>query len=211
MSTTDSKDLFVLAADLELKNALDGLLSRTKDLGARDVAYDIERHPNRDSGCRSEAVEYLRPYLRGYRHALVVFDHYGCGSTDPREDIQLHVEEQLRRNGWGNRAKVIVIEPELEVWVWDGSPATCRVLGWDGSYAALRRWLGRSRLWEPGEPKPSEPKRAMREAMQHGRVQRSARKFSELARAIDFSRCEDPAFNELRGALQEWFPRRVPI
>lgn len=86
MSALDSKDLFVLAADLELKNALDGLLSRARDLGVNDVSYDIERHPNRDSGCRSEAVEYLRPYLRGYRHALFVFDHYGCGSTDPRGD-----------------------------------------------------------------------------------------------------------------------------
>lgn len=209
MSTTDSKDLFVLAADLELKNALDGLLSRTKDLGARDVAYDIERHPNRDSGCRSEAVEYLRPYLRGYRQALVVFDHYGCGSTDPREEIQLRVEEQLRRNGWGDRAKVIVIEPELEVWVWGGSPAACRVLGWDRSYAALRRWLVRRRFWEAGEPKPSEPKKAMREAMQHGRVQRSARKFSELARAVDFDRCKDAAFGELKHTLVRWFPRNT--
>ena len=209
MSDTGSKDLFVLAADLELKNALDGLLSRATDLGVRNVSYDIERHPNRDSGCRIEAVEYLRPYLRRYRHALVVFDHYGCGSTDPREEIQFHVEEQLRRNGWGNRAKVIVIEPELEVWVWADSPATCRVLGWDRSYAALRRGLGRRRLWEPGEPKPSEPKKAMREAMRHGRVQRSARKFSEFARAVEFDRCRDAAFSELKHTLVRWFPRNA--
>ena len=210
MSAADSKDLFVLAADLELKNALDGLLSRATDLGVRDMSYDIERHPNRDSGCRSEAVEYLRPYLRGYRHGLVVFDHYGCGSTDSREEIQLSVEEQLRRNGWGDRAKVIVIEPELEVWVWSDSPAACRVLGWDDGYAALRRWLGTRQLWQSGEPKPAEPKRAMQDVMQHGRVRRSARNFSRLARAIDFSRCEDPAFNELKDTLQEWFPRNAP-
>lgn len=210
MSATDSKDLFVLAADLELKNALDGLLSRTRDLGVREVSYDIERHLNRDSGCRSEAVEYLRPYIRGYRHALVVFDRYGCGTTNSREEIQLHVEEQLRRNGWGDRAKVIVIDPELEVWVWSDSSATCRVLGWDGSYVALRRWLGNRRLWRSGQPKPSEPKRAMQEVMQHGRVRRSARNFSRLARAVDFSRCGDPAFNELKTTLQEWFPRSVP-
>ena len=210
MSVTDSKDLFVLAADLELKNALDGLLSRATDLGVRDVSYDIERHVNRDSGCRSDAAEYLRPYLGRYRHALVVFDHYGCGSTSPRDEIQLSVEAQLRLNGWGGRAKVIVIEPELEVWVWSDSPAVCRVLGWDGSFAALRRWLGSRRLWEAGEPKPSEPKKAMREAMQHGRVQRSARKFSELAGAVDFDRCRDAAFNELKRTLVRWFPRNGP-
>ena len=117
----------------------------------------------------------------------------------------MHVEEQLRRNGWGDRAKVIVIEPELEVWVWSDSPAACRVLGWDHSYAALRRWLGRRGLWVEGEPKPSEPKKAMREAMLHGRVQRSSRKFSELARAVDFDRCKDAAFGELKDTLSRWF------
>ena len=83
MTDTEPKDLFVLAADLELANALEGLLSRPRDLGIRDVAFDIERHINRDSGCRTEAVEYLRPYHRKYQHALVVFDHHGCGSMRP--------------------------------------------------------------------------------------------------------------------------------
>ena len=113
MNGTHLKDLFVLAADLELANALEGLLSRSRDLGIRDVEFDIERHVNRDSGCRSDAVEYLRPYHGRYRHAMVVFDHHGCGSSLPREDIQRNLEKQLARNGWANGAKVIVIEPEF--------------------------------------------------------------------------------------------------
>ena len=209
MSATESKDLFVLAADLDLGNALKGLLSRPGDLGIREVAFDLERHYNKDSGCRTTAVEYLRPYHRGYRHALVVFDHHGCGSEQPRELIQRGLEEQLARNGWEDRARVIVIAPELEVWVWSDSPAAYRVLGWNNSYAALRHWLSGRRLWQAGAQKPSHPKKAMQEVMQHGRVQRSARKFSELARAIDPSRCQDPAFNELKDTLQGWFPRNV--
>ena len=47
MTDTEPKDLFVLAADLELANALEGLLSRPRDLGIRDVAFDMERHINR--------------------------------------------------------------------------------------------------------------------------------------------------------------------
>ena len=132
MTATEPKDLFVLAADLELANALEGLLSRPRDLGIRDVAFDMERHLNRDSGCRTEAVEYLRPYHRGYQYALVVFDYHGCGSVRPKEVIQRGLEE-LARNGWEDRARVIVIEPELEVWVWSDSPAAYRVLGWDNS------------------------------------------------------------------------------
>ena len=206
MSGTEAKDLFGLAADLDLANAVEGLLSRPRDLGIRDVAFDIERHINRDSGCRSDAVEYLRPYLARYRHALVVFDHHGCGSARPREEIQRDLEEQLARNGWGDRAGVIVIEPELEAWVWSDSSAVSRVLGWDRNYAALRRWQTSQRLWRSGEPKPSEPKKAMQEVMQHGRIRRSARKYSELAQAIDFSRCQDPAFSELKSTLEVWFP-----
>lgn len=206
MNGASPKDLFVLAADLELANALEGLLSRSKDLGIRDVEFDIERHPNRDSGCRSDAVEYLRPYHGRYRYALVVFDHHGCGSLQAREQIQKTLEQQLSRNGWENGAKVIVIEPELEVWVWSNSPAVSRVLGWGDRYGDLRKWLSERRLWPPGESKPTQPKKAMREAMRHGKVQRSARRFSELAGVVDLDGCKDPAFNELTTTLLKWFP-----
>ena len=205
MIGTNPEDLFVLAADLELANALEGLLSRSNDLGIRDIAFDIERHPNRDSGCRSDAVEYLRPYHGRYRYALVVFDHHGCGSLQTREQIQKTLEQQLSRNGWENGAKVIVIEPELEVWVWSNSPAVSRVLGWGDRYDELRKWLGDQQLWPLGDSKPSHPKKAMREAMRRGRVQRSARKFSELATAVELDGCQDPAFNELRTTLRSWF------
>ena len=205
MNGTHLKDLFVLAADLELANALEGLLSRSRDLGIRDVEFDIERHVNRDSGCRSDAVEYLRPYHGRYRHAMVVFDHHGCGSSLPREEIQRNLEKQLARNGWANGAKVIVIEPELEVWVWSRSSAVSRVLGWGDRYPALRQWLSDKQLWPSGDSKPTHPKKAMREAMRQGRVQRSARKFSELAAAVELEGCKDPAFNELRKTLRSWF------
>ncbi len=205
MISADPKDLFVLAADLELANALEGLLSRSRDLGIEDIEFDIERHINRDSGCRSEAVEYLRPYLGRYRYALIVFDYHGCGSSLPREGIQRNLEKQLARNGWENGAKVIVIDPELEVWVWSHSPTVSRVLGWDDRYPELRRWLGDQQLWPPGDSKPTHPKKAMREAMRHGRVQRSARKFSELATAVELDGCRDPAFNELKTTLRRWF------
>ena len=210
MIGTNPKDLFVLAADLELANALEGLLSRSNDLGIRDIAFDIERHPNRDSGCRSDAVEYLRPYHGRYRYALVVFDHHGCGSLPAREQIQKTLEQQLSRNGWENGAKVIVIEPELEVWVWRNSPAVSRVLGWGDRYDELRNWLGDRQLWPLGDSKPSHPKKAMREAMRRGRVQRSARKFSELATAVELDGCQDPAFNELRTTLRSWFSPGTP-
>lgn len=205
----EQKDLFVLAADLELANALEGLLSRPSCLSIREIDFDIERHPNRDSGCRIDAVEYLRPYLGRYRHALVVFDSWGCGSTDSREEIQNSVEEGLNLNGWNHHAKTIVIDPELEVWIWGECPAVSKVLGWGVHYRELRRWLNSQGLWPADHAKPGAPKKAMTEAMKHKRSRRSARKFLELATTIDFGCCVDPAFNELRETLGVWFPPNV--
>ena len=73
-------DLFVLAADQDMANALEGLLSRSGDLGIRGVAFDVRRHLGRDSGCRTRSVEYLRPYLNRYDHALIVFDRHGVSA-----------------------------------------------------------------------------------------------------------------------------------
>ena len=199
-------DLFVLAADRDMANALEGLLSRSGDLGIRDVAFDVRRHPDRDSGCRTGSVEHLRPYLNRYDHALIVFDRHGCGDDRPRQDIQRYVEDGLARNGWERRAKAIVIDPELEAWTWSTSPAVSRILGWGDQYSALRRWLESQKLWPRGRSKPPDPKKAMRKAMQNKRVRRSSRQFSGLAKDVDFNGCQDPAFNELRQTLQAWFP-----
>ena len=32
--------------------------------------------------------------------------------------VLVNVETDLSRNGWADRTKAIVIDPELEVWVW---------------------------------------------------------------------------------------------
>ena len=207
---TEAKDLFVLAADLDISNALEALLRcRSESLGIRNVVFRVARHPNRDGGCRTRAVEYLRPYIEEYDHALVVFDHEGCGDTRGRRAIQRDIEGQLKRNGWDDRAKVIIIDPEIEAWVWGDSPDVTRVLGWETDYHTLRRWLQSRGLWPRGRSKPSDPKKAMREAMQHKRARRSPRKFSDLAEAVDFDGCRDPAFNDLRKTLQAWFPREA--
>lgn len=199
-------DLFVLAADLDMTNTLEGLLSRPRDLGIRDVTFVVGHHPGRDGGCRTGSVEFLRPYLEIHDHALIVFDRHGCGDRGPRRDIQQSVEDRLARNGWGGRAKAIVIDPELEAWVWSASPAVSRILGWGSRYPALQQWLKDQELWPRGHSKPPDPKRAMRAVMQARRIRLSPRRFSELAENADFADCRDPAFNELRQTLRAWFP-----
>ena len=69
-----------------------------------------------------DAVERLRNFVRDHRYAIVVFDKHGCGNPEEsRESVRDAVERSLSRNGWPDRCKAIVIEPELETWIWNRS------------------------------------------------------------------------------------------
>ncbi len=204
------KDLFVLVADQDMYQSMRKLLTRGEDLGIRSIRYSVDRHLQRDPGCRTDASRYLRHRIRFYRYALVVFDREGCGDDAPRGEIQRNVECNLERNGWSGRSKAIVIDPELEAWVWGDSQCVSEVLGWGTDYSGLRNWLYSQHLWPRECPKPPEPKKAMQAAMRLKRVRKSARKFSELAARVRLSNCQDPAFNELRETLRLWFPAGGP-
>ena len=206
----DAVDLVVLVADKDLEEAVQALLPRTDDLKLRSFRFEVRRHPNRDGGCRTGAANFLRPFLQRYRRSLVLFDRDGCGSSRSRTEIQREVDADLARNGWASRTKSIVIEPELEAWVWGDLAQASRTLGWGEDAAGLRRCLRSWNLWEPRCPKPSDPKKAMRAAMECAppgrRRKRSARIFREIAGSTPVESCRDPAFSDLRSALQAWFP-----
>ena len=200
------KDLFILTADQDMLTTVDRLLKRPRSLGIRQVQYAAARHRRRDPGCRLDASRRLRPHLNECRYALVVFDRDGCGRDDaPRADIQLEVERDLSRNGWENRSKAIVIEPELENWVWSGSIHVSRVLGWN-SYHELKDWLHEQGHWPHETTKPPDPKEAMGAALAKSGRRVSAAIFGRLADTVSVRGCECPAFGELRDTLQTWFP-----
>lgn len=199
------KDLVVLVADAHIRGATKGLLSRSENLGIAQIDFDITPHNPRDPGCRTQAKNYLRQYLRYYVHSLVIFDRHGCTSDDSRTDIQNRVESDLRKNGWEDRAKAIVIEPELEAWVW-GYQEALPVLGWQDGYDSLRQWLRQEGLWPVSAAKPPDPKKAMKAVMEHTKQKPGEKVFEQIARAANFKHCQDAAFNELRNTLQLWFP-----
>ena len=199
------KDVFALVADKSMEQAFEGLLAQHEKLRIRQIRYDIEVHPRRDPGCRTQAIPLLRPRLHSHRHTLVVFDHHGCGSNASRKNLQREVQENLELNGWENRCKVIVIEPELENWVWAPSGKVSEILGWGSDFHALRQWLQTRGLWSDSDLKPFDPKRAMQEALRHKRVRRSSTLFKRIADISQPQDCQDPAFIELRETLQDWF------
>lgn len=205
------KDLYVLVADQDMAETVQALLKRPDSLGIHCTRHMIDRHLGRDPGCRTGASQKLRPFLYEYRRAVVVLDKHGCGREGAkREDIQQEIEQDLRRNGWDDdRAKAIVIEPELETWVWTGSPHVASVLGWKRESGDLKAWLMGRGLWSAGSAKPADPKAAMNAVLRQTRTPNSAALFGEIARRTTLQHCRCSAFMELKDTLQRWFGDRA--
>lgn len=205
--STAATDLIVVTADIDAAGTIRALLARHQALSIRKIAATVDRYVGRDSGCYRRAHEYLRPFISHFDYALVVFDRHGCGNEgQSRVALEEDVEERLRRNGWANRSAAIVLDPELEAWVWSDSPEVDRVLGWAGKQPDLRTWLREEGLWSDDASKPSDPKQAMRSAQRHARQPASAAVYRQLAQSVGVERCTDPAFEKLRATLQRWFP-----
>ena len=208
-SAATRRDLVLLVADKSIAQAITGLLQRIQALGVREIDYEIHVHQQRDPGCRLDAAAFLRPFASRFEHALVVFDCDGCGSDASRQELEEGVESDLRRNGWGLRARVVAIEPELEAWIWAPSGRLANELGWGSGFAPLRDWLKENGHWPAEAAKPPDPKSAMEAAMRARRRPKSASTFRQLGAILRFQGCRDDAFQKLRIALGEWFPEEA--
>lgn len=201
-------ELLVLTADKNTQFALEGLLSRPRDLGIRSIGSKrILVHPRRDPAVFRESHSYLRPFLNQAERCLVVFDREGCGAEDrSREELERIVQSNLEANGWRDRAGVVAIDPELEIWVWADSEEVDRVLGWPVKGRKLRTWLTGGQFSPSVGGKPARPKEAMEAALCESRTARSSALYKELAEQVSFQRCTDPAFQKLLSYLRNWFP-----
>ncbi len=201
------RDLVALVADKSMEATLRGLLLRPEALGTRAVSYEIYSHPAFDAGCRAKGPTFLRSFCNQFAHALILFDREGSGrEAKDASDLESEIEKELARNGWEDRAAAIVLDPELEIWVWSYSPEVDRVLGWSGCVPALRQWLVEEAFLSSPSGKPARPKEALLRALRHVGKQPSASLFRQLSERVSFRRCTDRAFRKLRGQLVNWFP-----
>ncbi len=199
-------DLVVLVADKNMEQAISCLLERPADIGIRPVAHQVYVHSRRDPGCVREAHDFLPPFTRVYDHALVMFDHEGSGCEAERPAaLAGQVRQRLWRNGWSQRADVVVLAPELEVWVWSGSPHVETCLGWAGHQPPLRTWLEDSGHWPADDPKPPHPKEALEAALYLVRKPRSSAIYAQLAQRVSLSGHTEPAFLDFVRTLRQWF------
>lgn len=201
------RDLAVLVADKDMEHALKGLLTRPHAMGVRSVAYDTFVHPQHDPACARRGVSFLSSLSAQYDHALLLFDHQGSGrETTPSGDLQREIDGHFAASTWGDRARAVVVDPELEAWVWSPSPHVDEVAGWAGRSPSLRQWLVSEGWLQERAPKPARPKAAFLAALQAARVARSSSLYQQLAEKVSLKRCQDRSFRRLLTTLREWFP-----
>jgi hypothetical protein len=202
------KDLLILAADNDLKQALTGLLGRPEALRIRTVEVDIFIHPEHDPACVRRGVEFMSNFSDQYRHGLLMFDHAGSGRESALpERVQAELNDMFSRSVWGERARAIVLAPELEAWVWSDSPHVDDVIGWRGRSPRLRTWLVEHGWLGENEAKPAKPKEAFEAALRVARVPRSASVYRRIAERVSVRRCQDRAFHQFKEAVRNWFPQ----
>ena len=208
MSICYLKDLIVLVADKDMEYAVKGLLERHQSFPIKPVTYDIFVHPERDPGCRTRGPDFLRPYTNQYAHALLIFDKEGCGREQiTPDDLEKQIENRFTALGWGDRTAVIVIDPELEAWVWSDSPLVDSCLGWSDQNPDLRTWLKLNEFLPEGRLKPDHPKKTLEKALHAVLKPKSSSIFYSLATNVSFKNCLDSSFNKFRSLLLNWFPQ----
>lgn len=201
------KDLVILAADKDTEFAVRGLLSRHHSLGISKPDYDLYVHSKHDPGCLIGSPDFLRIFVNSHHRALVIFDREGCGKENlSREEIERDVENRLTANGWDDRCSVIVLDPEVEIWVWSDSPHVDRILGWENRQPSLNEWMTNQGHIRPGDIKPSRPKEVFLQALRMSEIPKSSGLFQQLAKSVSLDGCIDPSFQKLRTLLRGWFP-----
>jgi hypothetical protein len=199
------KDLALLVADKNMDFAMRGILGRPRSLRIRSVSYEIRQHVHRDGGVRTTGPETLALLRKQFHHGIVMLDWEGSGS---KAESAIALEEELDQRlatSWGKRAKAVVIEPELDVWIWGTDNALRGVLEWPAA-ESIRGWLAERGYVLDASQKPVRPKEALDELMASLDQPRSSVLYEKVTGKISLAQCVDPAFKRLRSTLQSWFP-----
>lgn len=204
------RDCAFLFADGQMKKTFDGFLNRDgcfRRLDTREFTFDAVVAATGDPGVYTQGHELIEVYRRTHLHAILVLDHDWHGA--PRvETIQTNLRKKLIDKGWrAEDVEIIVIKPELEIWLWQDAPFIAEILRFNHPpHESLRKWLEAQGHWAADHAKPARPKEAFDAICRITKRPRSADTYAKIAQRISVRRCQDPAFCLLRDTLQRWFP-----
>ncbi len=146
-----------------------------------------------------------------WKHCLVLADRKVSGTrfASPEEVEDMFEKALLHRSNGKYTARLVIIDPEIETWLWGVKPMHWR--------EALRAHTGRTRISQDavkrafhryGKGKPEDPKRAVEGILRELNVRKSAKLYGEIARHSskrDWDGCSSPSFHKVYRTLKEWF------
>ena len=197
------RDLAVLVPDKNTEHSVRGAFQRPAALGIRALDYQVFVESGRDPGVRRRGVQLLSSQRSSFSHALMLMDFEGSGSSLPAAGLEAQLDAALQA-AWQGRAKAIVIEPEVDIWMWGAETHLREVVGWTRP-VRVRTWLTQRGFHFELGGKPDRPKEALEALFYDAKRARSSAHYEELARRLSAKRCQDPAFLRLNNALKQWF------
>jgi hypothetical protein len=198
-------DLVILVADKNMEFAIKGAIERHQALAISPISFQIRSHSGRDGGVRATGASLLRLERRRFRHALMVLDFEGSGAQEQNALALERVLDEDLCSDWGDAAKAIVIDPELDIWMWGSDNALQEVFRWTES-RPIREWLIQHSFKLSTSGKPIRPKEALIAVLRECGHPRSSANYFRVASKISLSRCTDHSFQRFRKQLQKWFP-----
>lgn len=206
------KDLLLYVADADAQAFMNSLLSKPLALGIRAITFDIERHPQRDSGMVQSGPELTRMKKGKYLKALLTWDHHGSGRDHKQSPMQVRNEMQKRLDlyTWGGNSSVTIFVPELEQWLWYCESAFITYCGISADH--LNTWLAERsvKLGKTVEMLKAEQPKELFEYVMRDRLKRtiSPRDFAEVGKRAGVNgllACE--SFRSVVDILRAWFPQ----
>ena len=207
------RDCAFLLADTNMQAAFEGFFSRPgfyKSLGCGEFDFnprlDIKvAAGDNDPGLYTRGHELLRTFHPSHRRAVMVLDAEWEGSPGA-EAIKEHITQQIQTTEWENGTfQVIVIDPELENWIWQRNDHVARGLGFD-SMQALMEDPDVQRSWPKESQKPTQPKEILEKLLRKRRIPRSSAIYKRITSQVSVRNCQDNSFLALSAALKAWFP-----
>jgi hypothetical protein len=207
------RDCIFLLADKNMQAAFEGFLTRPgfhQSLACGQFDFDPRQDiavaaGDNDPGLYTRGHELLRPFQATHRRGIVVLDAEWDGS--PGKDLIIeHLSERIRSTGWPDQLfNVIVIDPELENWIWQQNDHVARGLGFSNSNE-LTSDPDLLKAWPAGQLKPSSPKEILEMLLRKRRIPRSSAIYKQITSHVSVKHCQDSTFHMLVDSLRTWFP-----
>lgn len=212
------RDLIIHLADQHMEAGFRAFFARDNwfhVIGCRkfdidaDSDQDIYRRAGyTDGGIWKHAHTNLIPFKDRYQHAIIVLD----ADFDPHPgapSLRADIAGNMINAGWSaDSFCVVVIDPELEAWLWAPNLNVAKAFG-HGDFEEMKARLAGEGLWDEGEPKPNDLKRARDRAARLGGMRTGGPIFRGVFGGISKRACDlcvEEGFISMRTALQAWFP-----